>query len=301
MMFTRVTKIVAGITVASLTLAACGAGVKQTITSALKSVGSQPYVQMHLTANVSGDGANAAQAASIENVLAKLSYDVAEQSTTGGAISSADGQVNSSITVNVDNTPVITVIEISNTIYFKFDLTPLTTFPQLSATLAHELPVVQLTFGNRWFELPSSVVSAYLPSKQQYAAQQSKQAAIEAKLIDAITAVIEKNPYTTTDNGFAQTGTLDSLAAGLEPTIATLNHQAATAVGHTAGTYHVTLGLNGATATDASIGITAPNNGANMSVTLAATIAHDATAVTAPSNPTVITQQLLSSLGASGL
>jgi len=63
----------------------------------------------------------------------------------------------------------------------------------------------------------------------------------------------------------------------------------------------VTLGLNGATATDASIGITAPNNGANMSVTLAATIAHDATAVTAPSNPTVITQQLLSSLGASGL
>jgi len=297
----RITSAVSLLVVASLALSACGASVKQTLRSALDSVGAQSTVQMHLTASVSATGAGASSVATYQSILAKLSYDVHEQSANGDAIADAAGKVNSDITVNVSGTPLVHLIEINNTIYVKIDFTALSAFPQIGSSLSSQLPAAQLTFGNRWFEVPSSLVLSYLSASQKSTADSAGQSATETKLLDAVVKVIESNPYTATSNGFEQTGTLDSLAAGLAPAIAALEHQKATTVGHTPGTYHVALGLDGSVATSGTIGITAPNGGSDMSVSLTATISHNDIAVTAPANATVITPALLKSLGAGGL
>jgi hypothetical protein len=291
-MTTRRITIIGAFVMAGLTLSACGASVKQTITSALHSIGSQQYVQMHLTASVSGTGA----ASTYESVLSKLSYDVSEQSTTGGPIDQSNGHVNSDIVVNVSGTPLLHLVQINDTLYVKIDFSTLTAFSQLSSTLSAEIPTAQLTFGDRWFEIPRSLLTSYLPTTQSDA-QTPAETAAESKIIDAITAVIEKNPYSATSNGFEQTGTLDTLTAGVAPTIAALEHQTPSTVGHTPGTYHVALGLNGATATSASLGITAQG----MTVALNATVSHDAIPISAPTGATIITPALIQSLGGSGL
>ena len=290
----------AGLLSGSLALSACGNSVKQTIQGALHSVGAQPYVQMHLTASLSGTGANAASAARYEAILAKLSYDVKEASTTGGAIADSKGHVNSDITINVSGAPLVHLIEIDKTLYVNIDFKVLSGFPELGSAVASELPVLQLTYGNRWFEVPSSLLTSYLPANSKAAAETTSQMAAETKLLDAITSVIEKGKYTTTGNGYQETGSLDTLARALAPIVASLQHQAATPVGHNAGTYNVSLGLDGSTATSASVGITAPNGAGAMSVELKASISHHNDAVTAPHAPTVITPQLLQGLGLGG-
>jgi len=287
----------AGLLTGSLALSACGNSVKQTLQGAMHSVGAQPYVQMHLTASLSGTGANAASAARDEAILAKLSYDVKEASTTGGAIADSSGHVNSDITVNVSGTPLVHLIEIDQTLYVNIDFTVLSGFPQLGHTLVRELPVLQLTYGNRWFEVPSALLTSYLPASSKAAAASTSQMAAETKILDAITSVIEKGNYTTTSNGYQETGRLDTLARALAPVVASLEHQNSTPVGHTPGTYQVSLGLDGSTATAASVGVTAPNGAGSMSVELKASISHNHDAVTAPHAPTVITRQLLQGLG----
>jgi len=299
-MNSRITLALTGLVVGSLSLSACGTTVKQTLHGAMHSVGAQPYVQMHLTASLSGTGANAASAARDEAVLAKLSYDVKEASANGGAIADASGKVNSDITINVSGTPLLHLIEIDKTIYVNIDFNVLSAFPQLGSSFTHELPVAQLTYGNRWFEVPSSLLTSYLPSSTKAAAESTSQIEAETKIIDAITAVIEKGTYTSTGNGYQETGTLDALARGLAPAVAALEHKASVPVGHTPGTYHVSLGLDGTTATSVSVGITAPNKSGKMTVALQASISHHTDAITAPTAPTVITRQLLQGLGLGG-
>ncbi len=287
--------------VASLGLAACGTSVQKTLKGALASVGAQQYLQVHLSASVAGTGASAAQAAQVQKVLSLVSMTMTEQNTTGSAISASAGKVNEEVTLDVGSSPLLDLVQVGQNLYVKVDFSAASSIPDLGST-ASELTGLQLLLGGRWFEVPSTLLSSYLPAKDKSASQTARQHAIEERVVDALTALVEKTKYTTVSGGFSQTGTLQAVADALAPVMAQASSTAVSSPGKVAGTYHIALSLSGSTATGAQIGITAPNaNKGDMSVSVSATIAHQSTAVVAPSPVTVITPQLIKSLsGAAG-
>ena len=287
--------------VASLGLAACGTSVQKTLKGALASVGAQQYLQVHLSASVSGTGANAAQAAEIQKVLGLLSLTMIEQSTTGATIASSAGKVNEELTVDLGSKPVVDLLEVGKNLYVKVDFSAASALPNLGST-ASELSGLQLLLGARWFEVPATLLGSYLPTKEKAASQTASQHALEARVVDALTALVEKTKYSRVAGGFSQTGTLQAVADVLAPLMAQATSSAAKTPTKVAGTYHVALSLSGSTATGAQVGITAPNGTkGDMTLSVSAVVGHHATSVTAPSLVTVITPQLLKSLsGAAG-
>ena len=82
--------------------------------------------------------------------------------------------------------------------------------------------------------------------------------------------------------------------------MAQVTHRAATTTHPVPGTYRLALSLSGGVATAAQVGVSVPGgHRGSMSVTLNATITHDATPVSAPSPVTVVTPSFLK--GLSGL
>ena len=282
--------------VASLGLSACGASVQSTLKGAMASVGAQQYLQVHLTASATATGASSAQATKVEKVLSLLSYDITEQSTSGTALSKSAGKINEEITISVGSQKLVDVIEIGTDIYAKVDFTSLAQIPSVGVSSA-QTAGLQLLLGARWFELPSSLLNNYLPSKAQVKSQTARQHAVEQKVVDALTALIDKTKYTTlSGGGYQEKGTLQSVADALAPVMAGIT---STPVhnGKVPGTYQVGISLSGSTATGADIAITAPNGtSGDMTVQVAATIAHQSDSINAPSGATVITPQLIASL-----
>ena len=295
----RASKVVALLAAGSLGLAACGTSVQKTLKGAISSVGAQQYLQVRVNADVAGTGAQAASAAAVEKYAKLLSLTLSEQSTGGGAISTAGTALNQRLTLAVGSTPLLTLISIGSRLYVDLDFSTLASLPGVGVTTS-ELTGLQLLLGGRWFELPSTTLNRYVPKAEHSATNSSSQRQIEQRAMDALTKLIERTPSTSTGHGYSQRGTLQSVVTALEPVMAQVTHRAATTTHPVPGTYRLALSLSGGVATAAQVGVSVPGgHRGSMSVTLNATITHDATPVSAPSPVTVVTPSFLK--GLSGL
>jgi hypothetical protein len=279
---------IAGIVAASLGLSACGA--TATIHSAVASLGSSADVQIHLTATASGPGTAEAQGA-----LGVLSLDMDYSNPTGSALSS-NTAVNSEITVDVGTQTLADVREMSGNVYLLVNLSALSGIPSLNLP-ASEVSALQLLLGGRWFEFNKTLIDSYVARASTTTAETAKETAAVKKILDALSSLVNKTPYTSLPSGgFSQTGSLEKVVKAVLPTIESF---AGTTLhpGTVKGTYTITLTTSGTTATGGSITITAPDGTlGNASVGLSATVTHNSDSISAPSGATIITKSLIKEL-----
>jgi hypothetical protein len=283
--------------VAALALAACGASqIAATFKSYVASIGAQQYVQLHLTFGAKGPGTAKAQP-----TLNKLSFDVLAENPGGGSISSGKGTNNAEFIVNYGSVVVLDVRQVDANVYVKIDATGLSSIQAFHITPS-EAAAAQLVFGGKWFELTGAFLDSLLqkvhattPSAQQ----QTNARAIEDKLINALASFVANTPHTKTASGFEEQGSLLSLERALAPALSGVANKALSPVASQVkgGTFKVALSTSGSTLTGVAISITGPNDtGSTVTGSVTTTITHDQTAVSAPSNPTVVTKQLLEEL-----
>jgi hypothetical protein len=161
------------------------------------------------------------------------------------------------------------------------------------------LGALQLFLGGKWFEIPSTLLASELPSSAATKAKAAQDQAIERKIFDALSKLIDNGHATAlSSGGYSETGTLESVVKALLPTIQSVD-PSATSTSPVRGTYTLTLTNSGSSATGGSISITAPaGNGSSgdATVTLRAAVTHDSDPVVVPTNVTVITPALLQQL-----
>jgi len=280
---------IVGAVVSSLLLAACGATAN--INQAISSIGGSSSLQVHLTADASGTGSVQA-----EGILSAVSIDMNYQSTNGGALSQSAGHVDSAFTVTYSGQQLIELRQVNTDLFVRVDLSALAQIPGLGVS-AQQLSAFQLLLGGRWFEFSESLLKSFTTTTTIDPAQSSKAQAAARAMIDAITALIEKTPYTTLPSGgYSQTGTLESVANAVVPIVNAYTGRSIKP-GTVKGTYAITFSMSGSTATGGSFSITAPNSkGANATIGLHASITHDNQAIVAPTGATIITRSMLTQL-----
>jgi hypothetical protein len=282
--------------VASLGLSACGSGTKATINSSIASLGAQPDLQIHFTASVSGSGTVEAQKA-----LDVISMDTRYATPSGGPLSQANGKANGEVILNVGAKPLLDLRAIGSNLYVQIDLSAVNEIPGLPLTSQDqsELGALQLFLGGKWFEIPSTLLASELPSSAATKAKAAQDQAIERKIFDALSKLIDNgNATALSSGGYSETGTLESVVKALLPTIQGLD-PSATSTSPVQGTYTLTLTNSGSSATGGSISITAPagsGSSGDATVTLRAAVTHDSDPVVVPTNVTVITPALLQQL-----
>jgi len=275
--------------VAMAGLASCSGSTQQSIDQFVASFGSQPYVQMHLTASASGPGT-----AKVQDVLGMVSIDMRYASASGASLSQSAGQVNSEVLVNVGTTAAADLRDVGGNIYVRFDFNAVAGIPGINVS-ATRLADAQLAFGGRWFELSKSLLAGVVPASPP---RQGASAArgLGQKLVDALAKIIDNAPYTTLSNGYSESGTLQQIA-NAEMSVVNAAHPGLAAPKGVKGTYKLTLTTSGTTVTGGSVAVTAPNaQGGDVTGTLSAVVTHDADAITAPGNVTVVTAQMLAQL-----
>ncbi len=281
---------------ASLGLSACGSGTKATINSSIASLGAQPDLQIHFTASVSGSGTVEAQKA-----LDVISMDTRYATPSGGPLSQANGKANGEVILNVGAKPLLDLRAIGSNLYVQIDLSAVNEIPGLPLTSQDqsELGALQLFLGGKWFEIPSTLLASELPSSAATKAKAAQDQAIERKIFDALSKLIDNgNATALSSGGYSETGTLESVVKALLPTIQGLD-PSATSTSPVQGTYTLTLTNSGSSATGGSISITAPagsGSSGDATVTLRAAVTHDSDPVVIPTNVTVITPALLQQL-----
>ena len=281
---------------ASLGLSACGSGTKATINSSIASLGAQPDLQIHFTASVSGSGTVEAQKA-----LDVISMDTRYATPSGGPLSQANGKANGEVILNVGAKPLLDLRAIGSNLYVQIDLSAVNEIPGLPLTSQDqsELGALQLFLGGKWFEIPSTLLASELPSSAATKAKAAQDQAIERKIFDALSKLIDNgNATALSSGGYSETGTLESVVKALLPTIQGLD-PSATSTSPVQGTYTLTLTNSGSSATGGSISITTPagsGSSGDATVTLRAAVTHDSDPVVVPTNVTVITPALLQQL-----
>jgi hypothetical protein len=288
--------LILGVVLASVGLSACSTTTKATINQSIASLGAQADLQIHFTASVSGSGVAEAQ-----KILNVVSMDTRYANPSGGALSQANGKDNAEILLNVGAKSFLDVREIDGNAYLNVDLTAINSIPgiPLTAKVQSELAAAQLFLGGKWFELPSKLLNTVLPKSAAAKARAAKDQAIERKILDALTNLIDKgHAKSLSSGGYSETGTLQSVMKALEPTIASVDPSASlSSTVH--GTYTLTLTNAGSVATGGSIAITAPQGNStpgNATVSLSATVTHDSDPITVPADVTVITPALIQQL-----
>ncbi len=289
--------LILGVVVASLGLSACGSGTKATIDSSIASLGAQPDLQIHFTASASGAGTAEAQ-----KVLSVISMDTRYSTPSGGPLSQANGKANGEVIFNVGTKPLLDLRTIDSNIYVEIDLSSVNQIPGLPLTSQDqaELGALQLFLSNKWFEVPSKLITSEVPKSSASKAKAAQDQAIERKIFDALSKLIDNGHATAlASGGYSETGTLESVLKAVLPTIASLDPSAASSAHTVPGTYTLTLTNAGSTATSGSISITAPEGSGspgNATVTLKAAVTHDSDAIDVPANVTVITPALIQQL-----
>jgi hypothetical protein len=280
---------IVGALASSLVLAACGA--TASINQAVSSIGASQNLQVHLTASASGTGS-----ARAEGVLNALSVDMRYASTTRVAISQSQGHVNSEIVFKYSSQTLLDLRLVGTDLYVRVDVTALSNIPGIGIS-AQQLASFQLLFGGRWFEFPASLLKSYLPTTTISAAQTSKEQAAARAILDALSALIEKTPYTTlAGGGYSQTGTLDAVVKAVLPALNSYTGRTFSP-SSVKGSYTIGFTMSGATATGGSVEITAPNGtSGNGTVRLHASLTHHPMPVAAPSDATVITPSMITQL-----
>jgi hypothetical protein len=197
---------------------------------------------------------------------------------------------------------LLDVRAINSNLYVQVDLTAINAIPGLPITSQDqsELAALQLFLGGKWFEIPSSLISKELPSADALKAKSAQEQALDRKLFDALSNLIDNgNAKSLSSGGYSETGTLESVVKAVLPTIESVDPSAGASVGAVPGTYTLTLNDNGSVATAGSISITAPEGSSgsgDATVSLSATVTHNNDAVTAPTGATVITPALIQQL-----
>lgn len=284
--------LVAGVA-AALVLSACGASTpaarKATLDGYVASLGAAPYLQVGLSATAAGPGT-----AKTEAVLKDLGVTLNFSSADGSALSSSAKNVNEEIIVTIKGTTLVDLREVSSNIYFNLNASEISNIPGVSVSPS-ELAGIQLVFGGRWFELQKSTLNSMVPKKESSSAKAAEDSALFAKIIDDVTTVIDTTPYKSEGGGkYTETGTLYSIAHAVYPTIKSLGSVSVPTASSVPGSYTLGVTTAGANAAGASISITDPTaSTGDVTGTLSATFAHANTTVTAPSNATKVTKQLL--------
>ncbi|MCU1362746.1 MAG: hypothetical protein JWM55_574 [Acidimicrobiaceae bacterium] len=281
--------LIVGFAGAALGLSACGA--TASLDGAVSSLGSSADLQVHVTASASGAGTAQAQP-----VLNALSLDVDYSNPTGAPLSQSDGKANVEMIVNAGGTPFVDAREVSGALYLEVNVSVLSKIPSVSLS-ASEVAAAQLLLGNRWFEVPTSLLASSFKETSTIKADATKEQAAATKIADALEKLVDTTPYTTlSSGGYSQTGSLASVAQAVLPTIESLGGSSSGA-NSVKGTYTLTLTTSGTSATGASVAITAPNGThGDATVDLTATLAHASDSVVAPANPTVVTRSMLEGL-----
>ena len=288
--------LILGVVVASLGLSACGSGVKATINQSIASLGAQADLQVHFTASVSGSGVAEAQ-----RVLTVVSMDTRYVNPSGAPLSQANGKDDAEITFNVGTKSLLDIRVINGNAYVNVDLTTINSIPGIPLTDQEQaqLAAAQLFLGGKWFEVPSKLANSVLPKSAAQEARAVKDQAIERKILDAVSNLIDKGHAKSLANGgYSETGTLESVLQAIEPTIASLDPSAST-LGPVPGSYTLTLTNSSSVATGGSISITAPQgkgSSGDATVSLSATVTHDNDPIVVPTDVTVITPALIQQL-----
>jgi hypothetical protein len=228
--------------------------------------------------------------------------DTRYSNPSGSPLSQANGTANGEVIFNVGTKPLLDLRTIDNNIYLELDLSAVNEIPGLPLTSQDqtELGALQLLFSNKWFEVPSKLLTSELPSSSATKAKAAQDQAIERKIFDALSKLIDNGDATAlASGGYSETGTLESVLKAVLPTIASLDPSAASSVHSVPGTYTLTLTNAGSTATSGSISITAPEGSGspgNATVTLNAAVTHDNDSIDVPANVTVITPALIQQL-----
>jgi hypothetical protein len=288
------------VVVAGLALSACGsspAAKRAAINEFVGSFGSSPDVQVHLTAGFTGP--TSANSARIQRILKEISMDVRVSNPTGAPLSQAGGTADSEILFNYGATSFIDLREVDSNLYVKVDIVALAAIPGVNLPTA-EAAELELVIGGRWFELPKTLFNSLVHTSKVPKAQLGTDQAVEAKVLDALSNLIDTTSSTTLPNGYSETGTLASVEQALLPALSGVTHRTTTPTAPK-GTYTLTLTTSGSTVTGASISITAPYETSTMATgTLTATVAHDHVTIAVPSPVTTITPSLLEGLGLGG-
>jgi hypothetical protein len=268
---------IAGVVAATLGLSACGtAATTDTINSAVSSLSSSQYLQVHFTATASGTGSAEAQP-----YLKLLSFDVNYVNPSGAAISQATAP-NAEITFNVGSQALLDLREINGDAYVEIDVSALSSIPSANIP-ASELAAAQLLVGGRWFELTKvfekTELKSLVPTSTTLTpAQQAKDEATSKKLISALTTLIDNGNSTALASGNGYSDPSVSKPADVK------------------GTYDLTLTTSGTAATGGSLTVTVPGSSGDQSVGLQATVTHNNDPIVTPTNPTVVTPALIKGL-----
>jgi hypothetical protein len=292
----RTIKVLALLAAGSLGLAACGA--QATIDQAVASLGGSPYLQVQFT----GSSASASPAgAPVAAALKDLSVTVDLASTNGANLSSAGTNYDSEAVIALSGTTVLDVRSIGGDLYAEIDLAPLAGLPGLGVS-AGQLSAANLLLGGKWFEVPQSLLQALSAAHQPTASQVAQEKALESKVVDALTALVDNAPYTSANGTFSESGTLQSVVNALAPIFSS---SSAVATSPVTGTYTVSLSTSGASATGGTVTITssgpagAPTSSPET-VTVNASVSHNTLAVATPSNPVIVTKSMLGQLSSLG-
>ena len=133
---------------------------------------------------------------------------------------------------------------INSNLYVQVDLTAVNAIPGLPITSQDqsELAALQLFLGGKWFEIPSSLISKELPSSDALKAKSAQEQALDRKLFDALSNLIDNgNAKSLSSGGYSETGTLESVVKAVLPTIESVDPSAGPSVGAVPGTYTLTL------------------------------------------------------------
>jgi hypothetical protein len=287
---------IAGIVAAALGLSACGAAAtSDTINSAVSSLSSSQYLQVHFTATASG-----ASSAEAQPYLKLLSFDVNYANPTGAAISQATAP-NAEMTFNVGSQALLDLRQINGVAYVEINVSALSSIPSANIP-ASDLAAAQLLIGGRWFELTKGFVKTELKtlvptSTTLSPAQESKDEATSKKLISALTTLIDNGNSTAlaNGNGYSETGSLASVVNALYPTLTSIDPTMSKPA-DVKGTYDLTLTTSGSTATGGSLTITVPGSTGDQSVGLQATVTHNNDPIVTPTDATVVTPALIKGL-----
>ncbi len=280
--------------VASVGLSACS--IPAALSVARNTYGSSPYLQVHFNATLtSADPA----LAHFSTALHHLTFQFNEQSLTGLPIKSSMSQVNQDLLVLDGTTRVATILVNKSNVYFNFDFGALGHVPGMTSS-AGTLSTLNLLLGQRWIELPFSLVAQYAHSSAGLSLSRSTLASGENSLVSAVVSILARSASPSVTGGFTASGATATLVSSLTTVLKSLGiHSLVTA--KVAGTYNVTVAMSGSSATGATVKLVVPMaKYGNATVTLTSTFAHQTLAVNTPGSSLVITPALIKQLSGSG-
>ena len=286
-------KMLAVAATASLGLSACS--IPAALSQTQKTVGDSAYLQVHFHATLVSEGQAVQRWA---GALDHLTFDFNEQSVTGKPIASSLSQVNQSLVVSHGAAHVATILEHKSDFYVNVNFAALSEVPGAGNNVG-TLTSLNFLLGNRWIELPFSLVAHYVRSTSHFTMTRSSLPVDENLLLNEFVGFLAQVPPTANSRGFSESGSLSTLIHALTsrlPIFATYLPVPSTLT----GSYDLSVAMSGSRASSATLQISVPSVTHGDSVLrVFATFAHQDIAVATPNNPLVITPALVQQLGSS--